>query len=421
MTLDSQTQNLQPRVSPRLALGMLLAINLLNYIDRYVLAAVLVRIGTEMLSGDPSQNAKKGWLALAFLVSYMVLSPLFGVLGDRFARWKLVGIGVILWSLASGASGLAGSYWILLATRVLVGVGEAAYGPVAPTLIADLFPVERRGRVMSWFYMAIPVGSALGYALGGLADAHLNWRWGFYLVVPPGLLLGVLCFFMPEPPRAIRDKAHAKPRLSDYMELLRTPSYVWNTIAMAALTFAIGGIAYWMPTYLEGQAGTLPTVNTIFGIVTVVTGITATLFGGLVGDLMRKRVRGAYFMVSAVALALAFPCLLLILSGHFPLAWTWLFLAEFCLFFNTGPSNTALANVTRPQVRATAFAINIFCIHAFGDAISPTVIGWLADRAGGDLRVGFTVVGAVMLVGSVAWFIGARYLDRDTNRVLEGT
>ena len=421
MILDSQPQNPQQRVSPRLALGMLLAINLFNYIDRYVLAAVLVRIGDEMLSGDPSRGAKEGWLALSFLISYMVLSPLFGVLGDRFARWKLVGIGVILWSLASGASGLAGSYWILLATRALVGVGEAAYGPVAPTLIADLFPVERRGRVMSWFYMAIPVGSALGYALGGQADAHLDWRWGFYLVVPPGLLLGVLCFFMPEPARAIRDKAHAKPRLSDYMELLRTPSYVWNTIAMAALTFAIGGIAYWMPTYLEGKAGTLSTVTTIFGIVTVITGITATLLGGLVGDWLRKRVRGAYFIVSAAALALAFPCLLLILSGHFPLAWTWLFLAEFFLFFNTGPSNTALANVTRPQVRATAFAVNILCIHAFGDAISPVILGVLKDRAGGDLTTGFTVVGAVMLLGSVAWFIGARYLDRDTNRVLEGT
>ena len=421
MTLGSETQNPQQRVSPRLALGMLLAINLFNYIDRYVLAAVLVRIGEQMLRGDPSQGAKQGWLMTVFLISYMLLSPLFGVLGDRFARWKLVGVGVILWSLASGASGLAGSYWILLATRALVGVGEAAYGPVAPTLIADLFPVERRGRVMSWFYMAIPVGSALGYALGGLADAHLNWRWGFFLVVPPGLLLGVLCFFMPEPPRGGRDKA--KPHLSDYLELLRTPSYVWNTVAMAALTFAIGGIAAWMPTYLAspGKAGELSRVNTIFGIITVLTGITATLAGGLVGDALRKRVRGAYFMVSAIALTAAFPFLLLTLSSHFPLAWTWIFLAEFCLFFNTRPSNTALANVTRPQVRATAFAVNILIIHSFGDAISPPVIGWLADRAGGDLSAGFKVVGAVMLLGSVAWFIGARYLDRDTNRVLETT
>jgi predicted MFS family arabinose efflux permease len=126
-------------------------------------------------------------------------------------------------------------------------------------------------------------------------------------------------------------------------------------------------------------------------------------------------------MVSAVALVLAFPCLLLILSGRFPLAWAWVFLAEFFLFFNTGPSNTALANATRPQVRATAFAVNILVIHSFGDAISPTVIGWLADHSGGDLRVGFTVVGAVMLVGAAAWFIGARYLDRDTDRVLEAT
>ena len=420
MTLGGEPQNPQ-RVSPRLALGMLLAINLFNYIDRYVLAAVLVHIGKEMLSGDPSQKTKLGWLATVFLLSYMLLSPLFGILGDRFSRWKLVGGGVILWSLASGASGLADGYWMLLATRALVGVGEAAYGPVAPTLIADLFPVERRGQVMSWFYMAIPVGSALGYTLGGLADAYMGWRWSFFLVVPPGLLLGCLCFFMPEPPRGTGTNQPPKAHLADYLKLFRTPSYVWNTIAMAALTFAIGGIATWMPTYLEGKAGTLSQVNTLFGIITVVTGITATLAGGLVGDALRKRVRGAYFMVSAIALTAAFPFLLLILSSHFPLAWTWIFLAEFCLFFNTGPSNTALANVTRPQVRATAFAVNILIIHSFGDAISPPVIGWLADRAGGDLGAGFKVVGAVMLLGSVAWFIGARYLDRDTNRVLETT
>lgn len=445
MSLGGQTQDPQPRISPRAALGMLLAINLFNYIDRYVLAAVLVRIGQEMLSGDPSQKAKQGWLATVFLISYMCLSPLFGVLGDRFSRWKLVGVGVILWSLASGASGLAGGYWLLLATRALVGVGEAAYGPVAPTLIADLFPVERRGRVMSWFYMAIPVGSALGYALGGLADAHLGWRWGFFLVVPPGLLLGILCFFMPEPPRSNGQKKQARAGLSDYLELLRTPSYVWNTIAMTALTFAIGGIATWMPEYLAspGKAGDLGRVNTIFGAVTVVTGITATLMGGLCGDAMRKRLRGAYFMVSAAALALAFPFLLLtfsspypldwvwkhlsdsplphLLTVQFPLAWAWIFLAEFCLFFNTGPSNTALANVTRPQVRATAFAVNILMIHSLGDAISPPVIGWMADRAGGDLKPGFIIVGAIMLVGAGAWFIGARFLDRDTERVIQGT
>ena len=405
------------RSDRRLALGLLLAINLFNYIDRYVLAAVLLRIGSAMLNGDPSAKAKLGALATVFLVSYMVLSPLFGILGDRFPRWKLIGAGVLLWTLASGASGLAGNYWILLFTRAFVGVGEAAYGPIAPSIIADLYPISSRGKVMSLFYMAIPVGSALGYALGGLADGLWGWRYGFYLVVPPGILLSALCFFLPEPQRA-QALEKRKARLDDYLELLRTPSYIWNTLGMAALTFAIGGIAYWMPEFISKSpnAGELSTVNNIFGAITVVTGITATLLGGFTGDALCNRIRGAYFTVSAIGLALAFPFVLLVISAPFPMAWVWIFIAEFCLFFNTGPSNTALANVSRPQTRATAFALNIFFIHILGDAISPPIIGWIADQHGGDLKIGFTVVGAVILLGALCWFIGSRFLDRDTER-----
>ena len=171
------------RRSARFALGLLLAINLFNYIDRYVLAAVLPEVGDTMLAGDPNREAKLGWLATAFLLSYMVMSPVFGWLADRFNRWALVGFGVLLWSLASGESGrardfmlggyLVQAYWVLLVTRLFVGVGEAAYGPAAPTIIADYYPVADRGRVLAFFYMAIPVGSAMGYLLGGL-----HHRWG---------------------------------------------------------------------------------------------------------------------------------------------------------------------------------------------------------------------------------------------------
>src|SRR5262245_19979497 len=163
----------------RSALALLLAINLFNYLDRYVLAAVLLKIGEQFRRG----KGETGLLMSMFLISYTLTAPLFGWLGDRAPRWKLVAVGVILWSLASGGTGLAGlttSFGLLLLTRALIGVGEAAYGPVAPSLISDLFPVERRGGVMAWFYIAIPVGSALGYVLGGLMAEHFGWRWAFY-------------------------------------------------------------------------------------------------------------------------------------------------------------------------------------------------------------------------------------------------
>src|SRR5262249_41546572 len=141
-------------------------------------------------------------------------------------------------------TGPATAFLILITTRAFVGIGEAAYGPVAPTVISDLYPVKRRGSVLAWFYAAIPVGGALGYTLGELASLTLGWRWAFYLVMPPGLLLGFLCFRMPDPPRGQADAVTAPPRkaqLADYLSLLRIPSYVLNTLGMTAMTFAIGG------------------------------------------------------------------------------------------------------------------------------------------------------------------------------------
>ncbi len=250
-------------------------------------------------------------------------------------------------------------------------------------------------------------------------DSVGHWRWAFYGVVPPGILLGVLCFFMPEVKRGAADAGlvpSPAARVRDYALLLRTPSYLLNCLGMAALTFSIGGISYWMPTYIYSfrKAGELGTINTIFGAITVVTGISATLAGGVMGDRLRDRIPGAYLFVSGVGLLLAFPLFLLVLTVPFPWAWVFVFLAEFCLFFNTGPSNTALANVAHPSMRATAFALNILFIHAFGDAISPPIIGALADRYQKNLNIGFALVGAMMLAGAAFWFWGARYLDRDT-------
>src|SRR5438067_4879147 len=181
------------------ALALLLAINLFNYIDRQILAAVLPHLKHDFLAGDPNQNGKAGLLTTAFLLSYMCTAPIFGWLADRFSRWLLVGVSVAIWSLASGWSGAAISFAVLLCTRAFVGVGEAGYGPAAPTIISDLYPLKTRGRVLAWFYAALPVGSALGYAFGGKIADLLGWRWAFYLVVPPGLLLATFCFFMREP------------------------------------------------------------------------------------------------------------------------------------------------------------------------------------------------------------------------------
>lgn len=415
-----------PLPGARMALALLLSINLFNYIDRQVLAAVIPALETEFFPKDadgispPGTEELLGLLTTAFMISYMVIAPVFGWLADRTSRWLLVGVGVLLWSLASGASGLAPTYLALLITRGFVGIGEAAYGPVAPTLISDLYPVKIRGYVLAWFYIAIPVGSALGYVLGGGIYALTgDWRWAFYAVVPPGILLGLFAFFMPEPPRGQadgNDRPSKKMRLADLHILVQIPSYVLNTLGMTAMTFALGGLAAWLPRYIvvDRQAGALGDVNLMFGLILVVSGLAATLLGGLAGDKLRDRFPGSYFLVSGCAMLIAFPMIILVLVTPFPLAWLFVFLACFCLFFNTGPTNTILANVTHPAIRASAFAINIFIIHALGDAISPWIIGAIASRS--NMNVAFGVVSAMTLVGGIIWLCGTRYLAEDTSR-----
>jgi MFS family permease len=404
----------------RRALGLLVAINLLCYLDRYILASILKPIKDEFLAGDPAANSKVGSLASAFLISYMVTAPIFGWLADRYNRWVIIGLSVGFWSLASGASGLAMGFTALLATRVFLGVGEAGWGPAAPTIISDYYPVEKRGQVMAWFFMAIPVGSALGYGFGGLMQHLLTWRWAFYLMTLPGLALAAWCFVMPEPKRAHVAGVADKPKIADYARLLHIPSLITNILGQAAMTFAIGGLSFFVPLYLE-EARQVPGAQASigFGVIVAAGGLTATLFGGWLADRLRARFRGAYFLVSGSGMLIGFPMTIAMLYAPFPLAWVFVFLAVFFLFLNTGPANTALANVTPPALRATAFAVNILVIHALGDVLSPPLIGWIKD-ATHSWNAAFFAVSIAMLIAGVIWLTSMRALARDTAAVEEG-
>jgi MFS family permease len=223
----------------------------------------------------------------------MVSAPILGLLADRMSRWLIVGVAVILWSLASGGSGLAATFEILFATRICVGIGEGGYGPAAPTILSDLFPIETRGRIMAIFCAAIPVGSALGYVIGGLVGTHLSWRWAFYLVTPPGLLLGLLCFWQRDP-RVTADnlvQKSARRSVRDYLNLFRTRSYLINCIAMTLMTFVTGGLGFWAPAYLRFRNQSPDVGMTIFGLITVIAGLVSTLLGGVVADKLRSRSR----------------------------------------------------------------------------------------------------------------------------------
>jgi MFS family permease len=402
----------------RSALFLLLAINLFNYIDRQILAALEPDIRASFFSpSDVNAMTKTGFLGVAFFVTYMVSAPILGLLADRFSRWMIVGCAVVLWSLASGASGLAATFGLLFATRIFVGIGEGGYGPAAPTILSDLFPIETRGRIMAIFCAAIPVGSALGYVIGGLIGAHLGWRWAFYLVTPPGLLLGLLCFWQRDPRVAADNLVQKSPRRSirDYLNLFRTRSYLINCVAQTLMTFVIGGLGFWVPAYLRYRDQSSEVGMTIFGLITVVAGLVSTLLGGVIADKLRPRFAGSYFWVSGFGMLIACPIFIATLYTPFPAAWIPMFFAIFFLFLNTGPSNTALANVSLPAVRATAFAANIFIIHAFGDVQAFWLLGYIGGHT--NMHVAFLFVSGIIFLSGVVWLIGVKYLPADTAAV----
>jgi len=402
----------------RTALFLLLGINLFNYIDRQILAALEPDIrATFFAPGDVNAMWKTGLLGDAFFVTYMISAPMLGFLADRISRWIIVGFAVVLWSLASGGSGLAATFTILFATRIFVGIGEGGYGPAAPTILADLFPIEIRGRVMAIFYTAIPVGSALGYVIGGVVGAHLGWRWAFYLVTLPGLLLGLLCFWQRDPRVSEHHLAQESSRrgIGDYLKLFRTRSYLINCVAQTLMTFVTGGLGFWAAAYLRYRNQSPDVGMTIFGLIMVVAGLVSTLLGGIIADRLRSRFAGSYFLVSGIGMLIACPLFIATLYIPFPAAWITMFLAIFFLFLNTGPSNTALANVSLPAVRATAFAANIFVVHAFGDVQAFWLLGYIGGHA--NMHVAFLFVSAIIFASGVTWLLGVKYLSADTAAV----
>lgn len=396
----------------RYALGLLLCVNLLNYIDRQVLFAVFPLIKIDLKLSDTAL----GLLGSAFMLSYMMLAPLFGWLGDHWSRVKLAASGLVVWSLATALAGVAPGYKTLLTARATVGVGEASFGTVSPGLIADFFPKERRGEILSWFYVAIPVGSALGYLLGGVLGEHFGWHAAFLMVGIPGLLLAIPIALLRTPPRGgdeAPQPAHPEKVSARYADLFRNRSFVLNTLAMASMTFAIGGLAQWIPSFLyRSHALSVAKGNTLFGAITVLAGILGTLAGGWLGDRWQKKSGAGYLHVSGWGFLIGAPfAAWAIMAPDLKSCLGAIFVAEFFLFLNTGPLNTVIINVTPVAVRAMAFAVNIFFIHALGDAFSPSILGWLSDQW--DLRRALLITPLAMALAGVLCFACGRSVVQD--------
>lgn len=409
--------------SAKIALAVLAFINLFNYLDRYIVSALVERIKPDLHLSD----TQIGWLMTGFLIVFALIAPIFGSLGDRFSRPRLVAFGVACWSVATALSGLAGNYITLFVARASVGIGEAAYVTVGPSLLSDYFPRSQRGRVMAIFFCAIPVGAALGYLVGGFMGVHFGWRSAFYVAGLPGLLLALLCLGLRDPPRGGQDeeegdtspKSSKADTLATYLALLKNKPYAMTVLGYAAYTFAMGGLAFWMPAFLERVRG-MPAEHATesFGTIVVITGFLGTFAGGWLGDYCARYSQRAYLWISAIATLAAAPFAWVALTA----ASTQLYLvcmviAQLLMFLSTGPINASILNLVLPNQRASANALGVFTIHVLGDVPSPLLIGFVSDHS--SLLEAVKIVPVAIIISGIIWIFSA--LAQPKGRAQQGS
>ncbi len=369
-----------PRGYARYVLGVMVGINFLNYLDRYILPAVATRIQAEFHLTD----SQVGLLGSAFLLVYAVATIPFGIWADRGVRKTVVGIGVTIWSLATLFTGLARSYAQLFIARAVLGIGEASYYPAGTALLGDYFKKEGRGRAMSIWAAGTAVGIAVGFAGGGIVASTLGWRAAFYMTAVPGLL----AFGLREPLRGAAEargpQVHQAPSITwrTFVWLLQIRTLRATIAAETALFFVLGGAAFWLPTYLSRRFGLgTGTAGTLAGGVLVLGLLAGSLLGGVIADrLTRSRqsasnlpVGIAGFLAGAVfvALALLMPSLALFVPMFL--------LGAACLYLYNGPYTAIKQNVVLPTVRASAVTLALLIEHLLGDSYAPFAIGKLSD------------------------------------------
>ncbi len=392
---------------PSAILALLTGLNLLNYLDRLVVSAVLPKMQEELALS----NFVGGLLATVFLVGYMLTSPIFGALGDRTARKGLIAIGVLVWSVATLASGFATTATGLVVARAFVGVGEASYATLAPTIIDDVSAPEKKGRALSIFYAAMPLGAALGYVVGGLVEKFWGWRSAFFVAGGPGIALAFSCLLIAEPARAasLQESGERPDVLRDLKKLLTIPLYRKTVAGYCAYTAAIGAFSFWAPKFLYAHYQLpLATANARFGVVLVVAGVLGTILGGRYADRRQIKTGAAteddrvrtFLWVCALSSGLGAPlAAACFLSPTATLFFVFAFFCILVLFLSTSPVNGAILRSVPTGLRASAMALSIFAIHVLGDLWSPALVGFLADHA----PIHLAMMTLAVAIGVSAW------------------
>ena len=402
----------------RYVLAVMVGINFLNYLDRYILPAVATRIQGEFHLSD----SQIGLLGSAFVLLYAIATIPFGIWADRGVRRTVVGVGVAIWSLATLFTGLARSYAQLFIARAVVGIGEGSYYPAGTALLGDYFKKEGRGRAMSIWAAGTAVGIAVGFAGGGIVGSLLGWRVAFYLTAVPGLIFALLAFGIREPLRGAAEDRGPKTgpaaaiTWSTAFDLLRIPTLRATIAAETVLFFVLGGAAFWLPTYLSRRFGLgTGAAGTLAGGVLVVGLLAGSLLGGWIADqlMLRRKVASnlpvgiAGFVAGAVfvALALLMPSLVLFIPMFL--------LGAAALYLYNGPYSAVKQNVVVPTARATAVTIALLIEHLLGDSYAPYAIGRLSDALHSLQLALLILMPPLLLLAAAFAAAGQRYEDPD--------
>ncbi len=401
----SEVAKYEPQKGAALALALLTALNLMNYLDRYILPGVQPLVQREFSVSDERMGSLTFW----FFLTYMLAAPLTGWLGDRFPRKPLIVAGALFWSSVTLFTATVHTYFALNLRHAALGIGEASFGIFAPALLSDYFPAAQRNRVLTIFYLAIPFGAAMGYGVGGVLGGRYGWRAPFYVSALPGIAIALLIWWLlREPECGASEHIVIAPDRSTVAGLARNPAYLCATLGMAMIVFSLGGISTWMPTFLNRMGGySLGKAGLLLGALTAVGGVLGTGIGGWLAQRWLRKDHRALYLISAWSALLAVPPALLAFFGPRRAMVPGIGVALFCIFLGSGPLNAAIVNAVSAAVRSSAIAIELLLIHALGDAPSPKLIGAISDAS--NLRLGMALTLVTMVVGAALLFAGARY------------
>jgi len=413
--ISKSTGKTMPGASRMLIL--LTVVNLFNFLDRYVLSAVLEPIKADLNTRD---DGDMGRMATAFMLGYFLTSPIFGYLGDRLSRKKLMAIGVIGWSLGTCLTGIAQGFSFMIFCRVMVGLGEASFGAIGPAVISDAFESKKRNKAITIFSLAVPLGAALGFALGGVIAAYLGWRSAFFITGVPGFLLAALLFFVREPLRGQSEEgpvSKEKISVKRLWSLFSNREYLFANLGYVFYTFAMGAFSFWGPAFLNRVHGLdVKDASLFLGPTLVLGGILGTLLGGYFSNKWRKIRPSGYARLLLISVLCAVPfSFIAFLTENTLLSMISIAISLIFLFQSTGPINTVIVESVAPNMRASAMAICIFMIHAFGDLWSPELVGRVSDQFGGNLRIGMLILPGAFLIAGLFWFFLVKEQDNQVN------